>query len=97
MKNTKIIVDECCLKHSLNKKQKDLFEKILYELSEYHKCECLQLIKFVLKDIKKDNKLKNISRKFHNKSHFIRKNFSEFVVMIHWADKMCPIQHESLI
>ena len=29
MKNTKIIVDECCLKHSLNKKQKDLFEKIL--------------------------------------------------------------------
>ncbi len=75
MKNTKIIVDECCLKHSLNKKQKDLFEKILYELSEYHKCECLQLIKFVLKDIKKDNKLKNISRKFHNKSHFIRKNF----------------------
>lgn len=66
MKNTKIIIDECCLKHSLSKKQKDLFEKILYELSEYHKCECLQLIKFVLKDIKKDNKLKNIRKKLHN-------------------------------
>lgn len=48
--NNKIIFRESELKHSLNKYQMELFEKIVDLKNNLHLLECLKLIKFVMEN-----------------------------------------------
>ncbi len=48
--NNKIIFRESELKHSLNKYQMELFEKIVDLKNDLHLLECLKLIKFVIEN-----------------------------------------------
>ena len=50
---TDILAQERLLKFKANKRQRELYEKIISLKNDLHKLECLRLIKFIMENYKK--------------------------------------------